>query len=75
MTATAPIICSAGLFAAGRNQEVVDISEAAIEASGEDYNVYVPIINTLGSMGRKEARRNMSPEKSRSSRKPLETRA
>jgi non-specific serine/threonine protein kinase len=38
----------------------VDVSEAAIEASGEDYNVYVPIINTLGSMGRKEARRNMT---------------
>jgi non-specific serine/threonine protein kinase len=30
-----------------RYQEVVDIAEAAIEASGEDYNVYVPIINTL----------------------------
>src|SRR5579859_1107565 len=27
-----------GLFAAGRCQEVVDLSESAIEASGEDYN-------------------------------------
>jgi serine/threonine protein kinase/tetratricopeptide (TPR) repeat protein len=53
------LLCRA-LFAAGRNQEVVDIAEAAIEASGEDYNVYVPIINTLGSMGKGEARRNMT---------------
>jgi serine/threonine protein kinase/Tfp pilus assembly protein PilF len=53
------LLCRA-LFAAGRYQEVVDIAEAAIEASGEDYNVYVPIINTLGAMGKEEARRNMT---------------
>ncbi len=41
------------LFAAGRYQEVVDISEAAIEASGEDYNVYVPIMNSLGAMAKR----------------------
>ena len=34
------------LFAAGRYQEVLDVAEAAIEASGEDYNVYVPILNS-----------------------------
>src|SRR5271155_2491896 len=48
------------LFAAGRYQEVVDVVEAAIEASGEDYNVYVPILNSLGAMGKEEAKRNMS---------------
>jgi serine/threonine protein kinase/Tfp pilus assembly protein PilF len=48
------------LFAAGRYQEVLDIAEAAIEASGEDYNVYVPIMNSLGAMGKEEARRNMA---------------
>ena len=30
------------LFAAGKYQEVADIAEAAVAASGEDYNVYVP---------------------------------
>jgi tetratricopeptide (TPR) repeat protein len=40
-----------GLFAAGRCQEVIDLSESAIEASGEDYNVYVPILNSLGFAG------------------------
>ena len=48
------------LFAAGRYQELLDVAESAIEASGEDYNVYVPIINSLGAMGKEEARRNMS---------------
>ncbi len=52
------LFCRA-LFAAGRNQEVIDISEGAIGASGEDYNVYVPIINALGASGRADARHNM----------------
>jgi non-specific serine/threonine protein kinase len=30
-----------------------------VEASGEDYNVYVPILNCLGAMGKDEAVRNM----------------
>jgi serine/threonine protein kinase len=52
------LLCRA-LFAAGRYQEVVDVAEAAIEASGEDYNVYVPISNSLGAMGKDETQRNM----------------
>ncbi|HEY6442772.1 MAG TPA: protein kinase [Candidatus Acidoferrales bacterium] len=53
------MLCRA-LFAAGRYQDVVDVAEVAIEASGEDYNVYVPILNALGAMGKEEAKRNMS---------------
>ncbi len=49
-----------GLFAAGRCQEVVDLSESAIEASGEDYNVYVPILNSLGSLEKEELSLNMT---------------
>jgi non-specific serine/threonine protein kinase len=52
------LFCRA-LFAAGRNQEVVDVAEAAINASGEDYNVYVPIINAFGVSGRADGRHNM----------------
>jgi serine/threonine protein kinase/Tfp pilus assembly protein PilF len=48
------------LFAAGRYQEVVDLAESAIEASGEDYNVHVPILNSLGSMEKEEANLNMT---------------
>jgi serine/threonine protein kinase len=53
------MLCRA-LFAAGRYQEVVDIADTAIEASGEDYNVYVPVMNSLGAMGKEEAQRNMT---------------
>jgi non-specific serine/threonine protein kinase len=53
------LLCRA-LFAAGRYQEVLDVAEAAIEASGEDYNVYVPILNCFGAMGKEEAKRNMT---------------
>ncbi len=56
------LLCRA-LFATGRYQEVVDIAEAAIEASGEDYNVYVPILNCLGALGKQEAARNMRQRK------------
>ena len=48
------------LFAAGRQQEILDVSEAAIEASGEDYNVYVPILNAMGALEKAEARLEMS---------------
>jgi non-specific serine/threonine protein kinase len=43
------------LFGAGRYQEVADIAEAAIAAAGEDYNVYVPINNAFGALGKKDA--------------------
>jgi serine/threonine protein kinase/Tfp pilus assembly protein PilF len=48
------------LFASGRYQEVVDVADAAIEASGEDYNVFVPILNSMGALGKEEARREMT---------------
>jgi non-specific serine/threonine protein kinase len=53
------LLCRA-LFAAGRYEEVIDIADTAIEASGEDYNVYVPIVNCLRAMGKEEAKRNMT---------------
>jgi non-specific serine/threonine protein kinase len=40
------------LFAAGRYQEVADMADVAATASGEDYNVYVPITNALGALGK-----------------------
>jgi serine/threonine protein kinase/Tfp pilus assembly protein PilF len=46
------------LFAAGEYQSVADMAEAAVAASGEDYNIYVPINNALGALGKKEALRN-----------------
>jgi serine/threonine protein kinase/Tfp pilus assembly protein PilF len=52
------LLCRA-LFSAGRYQEVVNVMEAALEASGEDYNAYVPIVNSLGALGKKDAQQNL----------------
>lgn len=47
------------LFASGRYQELADIADVAIQASGEDYNVYSPIQNALGALGKAEAHKNI----------------
>jgi serine/threonine protein kinase/Tfp pilus assembly protein PilF len=52
------LLCRA-MFASGRYQEVADLAEAATEASGDDYNVYVPIVNSLGALGKQDALNNM----------------
>src|ERR1700757_406681 len=52
------LLCRA-LFSAGRYQEVINVMETALEVSGEDYNVYVPIVNSLGALGKKDAHRNL----------------
>lgn len=52
------LLCRA-LFSAGRYQEVAEVVEIALEASGEDYNVYVPIINSLGALGKADFRQNV----------------
>jgi len=52
------LLCRA-LFAAGRYQEVVELADTAIDASGEDYNVFVPIVNSLKAMGKEDAVRSV----------------
>ena len=47
------------LFSAGRYQEVVDVMEGAMEVGGEDYDVYVPIANALGALGKRDEYRNL----------------
>jgi len=47
------------LFAAGRFQDVAAVADAALEASGTDYNVYVPITNALAALGKKDALENV----------------
>jgi non-specific serine/threonine protein kinase len=46
------------LFTSGRYQELADVAEQLIQAAGEDYNVYSPIQNALGALGKKDAERN-----------------
>lgn len=56
------LLCRA-LFAAGRCQEVIELAETAIDASGEDYNVFVPILNCLKTMGKEDTLRNVRQRK------------
>ena len=53
------LLCRA-LFASGRYQETANIAEVAIEASGgDDYNVYIPIENALGALGKDDTLRTI----------------
>ncbi len=47
------------MFSAGRYQEAANLAEEAIAASGEDYNVYGPIMNSLKALGKNDAYRNL----------------
>ena len=40
------------LFSSGQHRDLVDISEKVLSAAGDDYNVYVPILNSLGALGK-----------------------
>ena len=48
------------LFAAGEYQEVANMGEAALEAAGPDYNVYVPVGNALMALGKTDAVKNVN---------------
>jgi serine/threonine protein kinase/Tfp pilus assembly protein PilF len=52
------------LFSAGRYQDIADIADAAVEVSGADYNIYVPILNALRAIGKTDAVRNMNMRRS-----------
>ena len=47
------------LFAAADYQEIARIAEKAVEASGNDYNVFIPISNALSALGKQEALKSM----------------
>ena len=55
----APYLIGRCLFTSGQYTELADIAESLIQAAGEDYNVYSPIQNALGAMGKKDAERNI----------------
>ncbi|HUF23126.1 MAG TPA: protein kinase, partial [Vicinamibacterales bacterium] len=52
------------LFSAGRYQELADMADVAIQAAGGDYNVYSPIQNALGALGKTDALRNVRQRRS-----------
>jgi non-specific serine/threonine protein kinase len=59
------------LFASGRYQELAEVAETLIQAAGEDYNVYSPIQNALGALGKTEMERNVRQRRSQALEKHL----
>jgi tetratricopeptide (TPR) repeat protein len=47
------------LFSAGDFQALAAVADTAIDAAGDDYNVYVPIMNSLGALGKEERVSNL----------------
>ena len=47
------------LFSDGNYREVAEVAEEALEASGSDYNVYVPILNAMSALGKTDAARDI----------------
>ena len=41
-------------FASGRYEEAAALIDRAVEANGDDYNTYIPYLNTLEKLGRKK---------------------
>ena len=56
-------ILGRALFASGRYQEVADIADKAMEANGDDYNIFVPIENALGALGKREMGKNLEQQR------------
>ena len=46
-------------FASGRFQDACALVERALEANGDDYNLYIPIANALENLGQTEAAREI----------------
>jgi non-specific serine/threonine protein kinase len=52
------------LFSAGRYHELIDLADVAIQFAGGDYNVYAPIQNALGALGKHDALRHLRQQRS-----------
>ena len=72
-TARARTTCSgARCSRPGRYQEVADVAEKAMEAGGQDYNVFVPIMNALGALGKRRGAPERPPARDAGAREPPE---
>jgi serine/threonine protein kinase/Tfp pilus assembly protein PilF len=60
-------------FSAGRYQEVAALVDRALQASGDDYNVYIPITNSLEALGQKELAKMLRQRGIRALEKQLDT--
>ncbi|MDA2914435.1 protein kinase, partial [Acidobacteriia bacterium AH_259_A11_L15] len=59
-------------FVSDRWEEAAAVAEQAIEAAGDDYNVYVPFTNVLERLGKAEAVHNLREQQNRVMEQHLE---
>ena len=46
------------MFSMGRFHEIVEMAESAVRMTGDDYNMYTPILNALGALGKTDLLRH-----------------
>ena len=59
-------------FASGKYREAADIAERAIEANGDDYNVFIPYVLSVNRLGLKETERKFQERFAAALEKQLE---
>lgn len=64
-TRTAYFVLGGALFASDRWAEAAALVEPAIEANGDDYNMYTPFINVLAGLGQLEPARRLREQELR----------
>jgi serine/threonine protein kinase/Tfp pilus assembly protein PilF len=66
-------ILTRAYFSSGRFQEAVALIDRAIQASGDDYNIYIPLTLSLEALGQKELSRMIRDRQIRILEKQLDT--
>ncbi len=61
------------LFSSDRWQEAADLAERALAAAGDDYNVYVPYVNSVLALGDKETGRILLERQARVLERQVDT--
>jgi non-specific serine/threonine protein kinase len=59
-------------FASGLFQEAANLADRALQANGDDYNVYIPLVNSLAALGQKEIAQELRERQSRALEQQLE---
>src|SRR5713226_9044325 len=60
-------------FSSGRFQEVAALTDRALQASGDDYNIYIPLVLSLESLGQRELAKMLRERHLRVLEKQLDT--
>ena len=60
-------------FASDRLEQAAAIADRAVEANGDDYNVYIPFVQVMSRLGREEAAERAARQQQQTLERHLET--